>query len=179
MTIVIAYTNGNHDYIASDVMGSNGLRGLNYENNKIFKKDEVLIGGAGSYRHIQLIEYGFDSPHQSETDIDYYMQYTFANAFIDFLDQHDALSAEHSNEETEFIFICKHRIYVMQSDLAMLSINGNFAAIGEGADFAYGFLTAQTRGEQHIYPTELMNLTVATTSDYCLSVGKEFKMLSA
>lgn len=182
MTLVLGYTHLGIDYIVSDCLGSDENSQMVYENNKVFRKENMLIGGAGSFRPIQLVEFGFKLPPFDTKTTDYeYMMYKLSEKLIDFLDNRDAITKgeDGSSCDTDFLFVFRHKIYIFQSsDLSMICPQNSFAAIGDGSDYAHAVMSTLKYTRQDDDPSRMLRMTVDLTSQYVPSVGGGSTVLS-
>lgn len=176
MTLIIGYIDKTGSYIASDSMGSNGYSSGIYKNKKVFKiGDDILAGGCGSYKELQLLEKDFNPPertvNQSSSD---YMYKTFAHELKKFLKGHNTLkdnSGVISNADGEFIFIYDGSIYKWQSDLALLETMLPFDTTGSGEVYAHGIMAALSETDSKLTAEQKLELAIKLTSEYIVSVG--------
>lgn len=176
MTLIVAYVDETGSYIGSDSMGSNGHSGGIYKNKKVFKVgDDMLVGGCGSYKELQLLEKDFTAPKRTIDQTDSgYMYNTFAHALKHFFDNHDVLSNKEgvmSNRAGEFLFIYRGVIYKWQSDLALLETVLPFDATGSGEEYAHAVMSTLESQKSALSPEQKIKEAVNLTSNYVVSVG--------
>lgn len=182
MTLVIGYTDGETDYILSDQLGSDDYSGKVYLNDKIFKRenDGILVGGAGSYRALQLVQYKLRvARYTNDKTISEYMIGTFNTALVDLLKDNFVLKESEDGLESpaDFIFIIQHRIFVTNGDLALLEIDGNYAAIGDSGDYAHAVLKTLDKTGSTLEVPDRLKLAYEITERHCLHVGGGSKMI--
>lgn len=182
MTLIIAYVDSKKSYIASDTLGSNGFSSAIYKNKKIFRKDDMLIGGSGSYKQLQLLEKNFVAPARPADTMtsDEYMYGPFINTLIDFLKAHNQLresECQLSNEFGDFIFVYDRNIYRLQSDLSFMEPIVNFETTGSGGNYAHAILTTLDQQKKTMPTKQKLEFAITATSDYIMSVGNEMELL--
>lgn len=178
MTLVIAYVDNDYSYMASDTLGANSVSSAIYQNKKIFCKGDMLIGGAGSYKALQLIEKQFELPASDGKSADEYMYGPFIDGLTAFLLEHNMLKLSDnliSSYSSSLMFIYQKEIYKFQADLALMQPVVNFATIGTGGDYAHGVLSALAGQKNNI--ENKLSLAVLLTAEYILSVGGPVEML--
>lgn len=159
-------------------MGSNGYTGELYKNKKIFTLgDEILAGGCGSFKELQLLEKDFSAPRrfadQSDSE---YMYNTFAHALKKFFAEHNVLSNDNGvveNNKGEFLFIYRGTIYKWQSDLSLLETTRSFDATGSGEVYAHAVMSTLDSEKSKLTAEQRIKKAIKLTSQYVLSVGGE------
>lgn len=119
--------------------------------NKVWKSGDFLMGGAGSWRGLQLAQYAFTPPKRSSRmQIDKYMVTDFidglrktwkggghlANAKPDEGDIHEEVVG------TDLLVGYRGELWVVRSDLQIIKMRDPFTAIGSGTIAALGALYA-------------------------------------
>jgi ATP-dependent protease HslVU (ClpYQ) peptidase subunit len=176
MTLIIGYVDKEKSYIASDSMGSNGYTGAIYKNKKVFRiGTEILAGGCGSYKELQLLEKDFEAPKRNigESTSDY-MYNQFAHALKEHFKKHEVLRSKEGvldNHRSEFIFICGGNIYRWQSDLALLETVLPYDTTGSGAVYAHAVMTTLESIKSELSVKDKLKTAIKLTSDYVVSVG--------
>lgn len=178
MTLIVGLIEKNKAYIGSDQMGSNGHSGGIYHNKKVFKiGKDILAGGCGSYKELQILEKEFTPPErtvdQSSAD---YMYKSFAPALKKILKDNDLLTNKDgvlNNKHGEFIFIYDNVIYKWQSDLALLETVLPYDTTGSGEEYAHAVMATINKLKSDLTPEDKIKLAISLTSDYVVSVGGE------
>ena len=176
MTLIIAVVDESGSYMGSDSMGSNGHTGGLYKNKKVFRLGpDILAGGCGSYKELQLLEKDFSVPRrfagQSGSE---YMYNTFSHELKQFFVKHNMLSNENgivSNNLGEFLFVYEGVIYKWQGDLAMLETTLSFDVTGSGETYAHGVMAALVAEKSGLSAEKRIKRAIYLTSKYVLSVG--------
>lgn len=182
MTLIIAYVDAKRSYIASDTLGSNGYSSAIYKNKKIFRKGDMLVGGSGSYKQLQLLEKNFVAPaHTEDLTSDEYMYGPFVSELISFLKASSCLKESEgrlSNQDGDFIFVYDRSIYYFQSDLSFMEPSINFETTGSGGMYAHAILSTLETQRKTLSAPARLKFAVELTSDYIMSVGGEVEMLT-
>jgi 20S proteasome alpha/beta subunit len=139
MTCIVAVKQDNIIYMAGDRAASNEAIIGTLSTPKVFKKDEFLIGYAGSMAGKRLA-YHFDPPSPPPyTDIDEYMHTTFLNYLRELYEQ--IWIADGEPLDLDLIIGIRGRLY--DHNVVNMSLNEysrDYMAIGSGMEYAYGYL---------------------------------------
>lgn len=185
MTLIIGYVDQKtgKSYMASDALGSGGGVGQTFKNKKIFKKKDILFGGCGSYKQIQILEKNYELPPRAEGQTtDNWIHNDFVGSLKYFLKENDTLSSSEgilSNNNGEFVIIVEGRIFVWQGDLSLLEPAYNYATTGSGGNFAHAILCTLEKSNANWKPERKLELAVNLTSDYILSVGGGYDLITS
>jgi len=109
---------------------------------KICRKDNLLIGFAGSFRLGQLLQYQLELPPQKtrQSDLEY-LATTVINEVRKCLSEGGYAKVDKNVEEGGFFLVgFKNKIYKINVDYQVNSSIDGFMAIGCGADYALGSL---------------------------------------
>lgn len=179
MTCVIGYLSGGNAYLAADSEGSNYASKDIFYNRKVFYKNGLLIGCAGSYRAIQLLKYKFNPPMPEQivdlpkTSPDaYYMNCVIADSIKAVFTENGFAEIENNknNAVNSYILIMfKNRIYEVQSDYSIIETVRNFSAIGCGADHARGAMFVLDPA--NLQPEKKLELAIEAAKTFCPGVG--------
>lgn len=182
MTLIMGAVKDGKRYLASDSQGSNRFTKGIYKNNKIFAKGDMLIGGCGSYKQLQLLEHNFTPPERSTVDdISKYMFTKFAPAVKQFFKDNGVLTTrdgQDSNDSGAFIIMYGDRIFILQSDLALLEPNENFTCVGSGEYHAYAAIRGLTEANPKMAMPTVFKKALAITTDVVMSVGGEMHLIT-
>lgn len=148
MTCIVGITEGKKVWVGGDTAGThldNWLQQTGLE-SKVWKEGEVVIGGCGSFRIMQLLRYKMVMPAvPDDIDVTEYLVGDFADAMRTCLMEGGALSVwdEDSTEEmadSGYLVAVRGRIFEIYSDFGVGEFEDGFAAIGCGKQFALGSL---------------------------------------
>lgn len=171
MTCIVGFVDKNYRtcYMAGDHIGTDGYSKLNYNNQKVFKNGEFLIGYTTSFRMGQLLQYKWKAPTRNKTtkdDLEYLVNQvvpSFIKLFRDngFLSSESEATARDSKTNTtsgaisggQFLIGYRGRLYTVQSDFAVLEEARGYAACGCGQDYAIGALSALMDSETPEFST--------------------------
>lgn len=165
-------------HLASDSLGSNSYTKSTYKNQKIFKKDKLLIGYTSSYRMGQLLEHQLNLPDRKVGQtLDNWMYVDFVNAIRKLLKDNGFLKVDSNKEEIgTFIVAGEGRLFIMQDDLAVLESDELFDACGSGEDHAKAAVYQLLKNTK-LSPKQILEEAVNTASRYVTSVGGEVRYL--
>jgi len=177
----MAAVKGGKSYIASDTQGSNRFTKGEYKNNKIFKKDQMLVGGCGSYKQLQLFEHNFTLPDRvADSTPHEYMFEKFAPAIKKFFKDNNTIStkdAVDAMDNAEFILVYEGHLFVLQSDLALLEPKRDYVASGSGEYHAYAVMQALQKHDPQIGMKKMLQIAFEVTTDVVMSVGGELVII--
>ena len=148
MTCIVGITWKKKVYIGGDSCGSGGGSYGLFGQTKVFKVEteevELLIGGCGSYRMIDLLTYELKEhiirSHPEDTD-DKFIRTGFVEAVRACLKEGGLAHIEDNVEEGGNFLIGYHgRLYEMQPDYSVLNCPEWGYAVGSGEDVARGSL---------------------------------------
>lgn len=179
MTCVIGYLSNGNAYLGADSEGSNCISRDIYYNRKVFYKNGLLIGCAGSYRAAQILKYKFNPPFQEQiVDLPkqnceaYYMNCVIADSIKQVFTDNGFAEIENNRNSAAGSFILilyKNKIYEVQSDYSVLETVHNFSSIGCGADFARGSMFVLDPAQ--ISPEKKIELAIESAKTFSPGVG--------
>lgn len=147
MTCIIGYAKNKVVHIIGDSIGISGLDKTVRKDAKVFKiGDQFLVGAAGSFRALQVMQYDFQPPakHDGITDMQYLVSY-FINELRSVL-KDKGVSFISENEEgvenTSFILGFNGNVYCVESDFQVSHPADNVYSIGCGSSYALGAFDA-------------------------------------
>ncbi len=116
---------------------------------KVWPVGEFLIGGAGSWRGLQLARYAFKPPKRGRKAIDVYMVTDFIDALRETWKKGGHLASAKQGDDfheetisTNLIVAYRGSLWIIEGDLQILPMRDPYAAIGSGVDVALGSLYA-------------------------------------
>lgn len=151
MTCVVGMIKKNGDIIVgADSCGSAGDSIISRKDPKVFIKDEMIFGFAGSFRMGNILHYKFQIPKRPrKMSANDYMNSVFIDEIRLCLTKHGLTKIENNVESIEGCFLVGYRgvIYCVESDLQVGIHEDDYIAIGSGADLASGALFATEKSE--------------------------------
>ena len=158
MTVIAAMKKPNGEVVmASDRQATSRYTRSKREDGKIFfvkddRDNEVfLIGGAGSYRFIQTLRFGFTPAYRTpDRDVFEYMVTEFAEAARKRAKDAGILQQKENvetNGSSGALVACAGRIFHLESDFQIAEVADDYAAEGSGTETALGAMFALTRLE--------------------------------
>lgn len=191
MTCIIGYIDQNEKemLIAGDSCIVNDYMNHRLKYPKVFERKipggpKFLVGIAGDHKASQLIENSFEIPEMSYTEKDISEQAILSKYFQIFYDKLLGLFKANNLVEIKdnkanctfsMIILCKGFIVVFGSDLCFFFPEGNFYAIGSGAELATGAMAGI-----ELYSTltvEKINLSMTIAEKYNSNVRGPFTIL--
>ena len=123
---------------------------LSAAEDKLFRLGEFIIGTSGSWRGAQLARYAFIPPKRlTRTPIDQYMATSFIDGLRKAWKEGGHLFKSKSEDEpaeetvgTTMLIGYRGMLWIAESDLQVIRMRDDYAAIGSGADVALGALWA-------------------------------------
>jgi ATP-dependent protease HslVU (ClpYQ), peptidase subunit len=145
MTIITGIKYGNEIWIGGDSAGTDEFGDLSIRNDtKVFKKGNMLIGFAGSFRMGQLLRYALELPeHKSDVETMAYLVIDFCDAVRHCLSSRGQLLEKEGEAEGmfgEFLIAYRNELYYIGDDLQVGINRDGYAACGSGALYALGAL---------------------------------------
>lgn len=149
MTCIIGFTDKENQvsWIGGDSLGSNSYTKSVQSISKVFKcasYPNVLMGGTGSFRHLDLLKYSEDlfskTDYYEHTKIDHkYMVTKFIPQVIT-LFKNGVIGEDEKNRGGNFIVVLPGRVFEIQNDYSVLEPSLGFCAVGSGEEVAMGSL---------------------------------------
>lgn len=182
MTIIAAIKDGNKIYMGGDSIGANPWSYSIRNEPKVFIKDELIIGYAGSFRLGQLVQYAFEIPAKRENCNDYkYMICDFVTSLKTCLRDNGCMIKEKEQEliENEGCLLIGYRgnLYELSSDWQIATCPEGVGAIGSGYLVALGVLFADDKTAPEIRlgkSLEISKRLIHTTRSPFTIISKEF-----
>ncbi len=176
MTCVIALKDKDTMFMGADSIGSNGHVKAVRKDVKIFKKNNLLIGGTTSFRMLQLLQYSFEIPVIKNFSHKY-MCSVFIPALQECFKKGKWLKKDDDIVSGgQFIVAGYGRIYGIENDFQVSEHYDSYMAVGCGREVAWGSLYA-TEGTKTT-PAKRITLALSAASYFIDGVGKPFKILS-
>lgn len=146
MTCIVGMAHRGTVYIGADSASVAGWTSRITKLPKVFKKGPFLIGYTTSFRMGQLLEHALHVPSQSgERDDMKFMVTVFVEQVRLLLKERGMAKIESGAESGgQFLVGYKSRLYSVQSDFQVNEMADCFDAVGSGAEYALGALSALT-----------------------------------
>ncbi len=131
-------------YIGGDSAGVGGLSLMIRKDRKVFSNGEFVIGGASSFRMIQLLHHAFTPPViADDTDLETYMATSFVDAIRECFKSGGYARKDNEQESGgQFLVGVRGRLFCLYSDYQVAEALCGYDAIGSGYDVALGVLYA-------------------------------------
>ncbi len=156
----------------ADSAGSNEYAITVNQSRKIFKKNNLLFGVAGSWRQMQLLHYSLSIPERPIriTDEEYIALYV-VDAIRSCFQEKNTAKYENNQEFSSCAILIGYRgsIYRLNEDYGAL-ISTTYDAIGSGDDVAKGAL--YTTG--HLHPLDRITVALRSAAEHTAFVRGPF-----
>ena len=190
MTVIVGITDGDKVYMGSDslISGENEIQSLNTP--KIIKKeciqdcgmidetDTIIIGVSGTLRGLQLLQYQWNPPVQSQdqTDDEYIHVSVLNSIHTLFIEYGAGLMIENQDQHPDnFLIGYKGRLYILDPNYQLFEVTKPYIAIGSGAAYALGSLnTNHNKIKSH--PLFCIENAVGAAIEFCPTCGGEIKI---
>ena len=181
MTIIIGYidTINNTIYMGGDSCVSQNTSTYVMKDQKVFQKDEFLIGSGGKLRMSNILKYQFEPPtHPKNMSIEQYMNSLFINklhkCFCD-------LDFDKTNEDKngfDGVILIGYRGHLFEIDCQYGVFEGikPYYCIGSGGEIALGVLIAN-EDIQNMSIEDKINQALQITGENDNSVGPPYYIL--
>lgn len=156
----------------ADSAGSNDYAIMTNHSRKIFKKNNLLFGVAGSWRQMQLLRYALVIPERKQfiSDEEYIVLYII-DAIRSCLQERNTAKYENSQEFSSCGILIGYNgvLYRLNQDYGAL-ISTAYDAIGSGDDVAKGALYAT----DHLSPIERISVALRSATEHTAFVRGPF-----
>jgi ATP-dependent protease HslVU (ClpYQ) peptidase subunit len=152
--------------------------------NKIWKTDNMVIGGAGSLVHLQTLQYNLEIPEipeeylKTKNGLIQYLHTDFFPAFKTALIRGALLEIKDSigKADLDILIGIEGRLFVISAQGAVNECVQGYCAIGSGSEFALGVLhTLQTTDTT---PEDKILRALDAAAEHTYSVARPFKIES-
>ena len=178
MTCIIGLVEDSKAYIGGDSAIASGSTVRILKEAKAFRNGPFVMGGTGSPRMTQLLQYGLDVPVQDEKMSDeQYMITVFAEAVRKVLKEHGFAEVEDNKESFGTFLVGYHGgLYAVYSDLQVTQYQDGMEAIGSGSEFALGalYVLSNLNSEDRLPPEERIVLALAAAAYFDANVKQPF-----
>lgn len=177
MTVIVGLTAAGKCFLGGDSAGCDGWDLMVRRDPKVFRKGDFLIGGSGSYRVNQLVQYQFTPPeHPAGMDAFEFMCAAFVEALRESVKNGGSTLIKEGQEKSGgwLLVAYRGRLFRIDSDYQVGENVAPFDAIGCGGNFALGALDATPGGD----PEERMTLALEAAERWCTGVRRPFTVLT-
>lgn len=163
--------------LGSDTLGSSAYSCESRLDSKIFTRGNMLFGGAGSFRMINILKYELELPeHQQTVSTDAYMNTVFIRAVRKLFKKHGFLRVSEGIETFDGIFMVGYRgcLYIIDSDFQLAIATTPYTSIGSGQDVAKGSLYSTDRFDER----DRLRIALEASEQFVPSVRGPFEFLT-
>lgn len=179
MTCIVGVEKDGHVWIGGDSAGVNGSLNIHTRRDeKVFKKEEFVMGFTTSFRMGQLLRYEFEPPdHSSKKDEMGYLVGPFVDAMRECFRASGYLQREDTLQEYGGTFLLGYRgkLYQICDDFQIAHTFDGYAAVGCGQDVALGSLYA-TRDEHD--PVKRLTAALEAAAHFSAGVRAPFNIVT-
>lgn len=186
MTCIVALKHNKKIYMGGDSLGSSSstMSKTVRLDEKVFIKDEMILGFTSSFRMGQILRYVMKSPERPEGISD--MEYLVAHWIPELIEVFDNNGFrgtkdpdDHDSTKTGGNFLLGYRgvLYNIESDFQVGIPAEQYDAIGCGEDLARGSVfTSKRNGLKD--PTSIITIALEASEKYSAGVQRPFHILS-
>lgn len=171
MTCIVGLKSEKGIYMAADSAGVDGHRMYVREDKKIFFVRDMLIGGAGSFRVNQILQYHLNPPPIDIPDTYQWMVTQFIPHVIDLFRTHGVIQDDRGNSNIKngyFLVAFKGQLYTIFTDFQVAIDQDSFSCIGSGHEVASGAMYATDSLD--LDPSTRVKLAIEAAARYITSV---------
>lgn len=165
--------------MGADSLGSNSHSKFIREDDKIFKKGNMIIGFTSSYRMGQLLRWKLKIPkHPPKMNTEEYMCTLFIDAVIKCFDDNKYICVDKSKVSGgTFLVGYRDKIITIHSDFQVAIHSKNFDSCGSGDEVAMGSMESLLKYDKKIEPERLLSIALETAESQCTGVQRPFKII--
>jgi len=186
MTCVIGYVDKktNTIYMGCDSCGSNGYTKDKYNDCKIFKNGDFIIGYTTSFRMGQILEHSWTPPNRNDSKYKdlplktFMIKYIIPSIMKTFNDECYAENKSNVLSGGNFLIGIESTIFEVQNDFSILEVSSNLASVGSGESFAYGACAQYLEIKSIVNPIEMLESALKISSKYAIGVEEPFHFIS-
>lgn len=180
MTCIIGFLEKGKVWLAGDRVAADTGQWQNQVINepKVFQTGSFIMGYTSSFRFGDLLKYSFcpTEPREDE-DLSRYMRQTFIVELRKLL-RDEGYSRVDSNQESGGTMLVgiAGRLFLVQDDFSIIEYSSQYTAVGCGAPYALGALTAIDHFD--LEPSERLGIAMFAASSLSAYVSKEYDVIS-
>lgn len=176
MTCIVGLVDNGRIIMGGDSATTQGWVSTITAKPKVFKRGDMLIGGTGTIRLLQLVQYSFKIPEVPDgIDIHEYFVTHFCNALRECLKSGGLSETHDSNRERysgELIVGYRESLITIDSAYGVMFSQDTYQSIGCGEEFALGSLA--TSDEFNLTPQKRVRLALEAAAKYSTGVSAPF-----
>lgn len=181
MTCIVGYVEKGNVWIGADSQCTTDWTKseLSELDGKVFKKNDILIGVAGSLRQAQLIKHCLTIPTKAENHTDYqYLCRQLVPDIIRCLKKNVAIEIKDDRAYGELSFLLGYNgnLYLVDSSFAVVNTKENYNTTGSGGEVALGVLHCLEGVD--IPVTERLTRALKAAARFAIGVRGPFTIMS-
>lgn len=147
MTCILALKHNDNIWVGGDSVATDGNYNLTTKQPKVFKINDLLFGATSSFRMMQIIQHHLEfesfaeyTKNRENVSLETWLVKHVVEEIRQKLKSFGYTRMIDSNQESvgTCIVAIGNRMFLMDSDLQIIEIDGNCWAIGHGAEWAVG-----------------------------------------
>lgn len=165
-------------YIGADSASSNYWSINSSALQKVFRRADFLVGGAGSWRLISILQFSWTPPdHPKDMDLHVFMHTKFIDSVRDAFKEGGFLKITNEREEGG-IFMVGYRgeLFIIDSDFQVQHPVQDYRSIGSGMEVAHGSLYS-TANIKSMSSKNRLILALSAASDHTPFVRPPFSVM--
>lgn len=176
MTCIVGMVVNKRVYMSGDHIATNLWAETHYNKQKVFFKDEFLIGICGSFRFGQLLEYTWVPPKRTrkdKTDLDYVIN-KVVPSWMELYKKHGFLKTETGEDNGRvaggtLLLGYNSHLYTVQDDFSVIEDSRGYDAVGCGEEVAKGALYV-LHDNMDMSPEEKLRKALEASEQLCAPV---------
>lgn len=178
MTCIVGIEVNGKVLMGSDGCASTSYNKFEYDEPKLFIKNNILFGYTTSFRFADIIKYHVNIPaHESGVSDKEYLIGSLVTEIRNKLKDHGFTSISNNKESGGTALIgYKDKLYVLQDDFSIVRYNGGYNSCGCGIYFALGSLHT-TKTMYNISPEDRVKLALEASSAHAVGVSTPFHIM--
>lgn len=178
MTCIVGLIEKETVYIGGDSAGVQGYEIKTRQDEKVFKKDNMIFGFTSSFRMGQLLRYNFTIPdHDPRKDDFEYLCTDFIDALTEcFTKKGYAKITSNQVSGGTFLLGYKGHLYAIYNDFQVSKVFNTYDACGCGEPYALGALRATENSK--MAPKKRIELALSVAAHFSAAVRPPFTVVS-
>jgi hypothetical protein len=180
MSLVVGISQKNKVWIGADSIFVHDWQYQIREKEKLFKRDQMIIGVSGSGRVSQLIKYKLEIPtHQKGTSSETYMATSFSECLRTLFRENGYITQKNGFDSFGASILVGYRggLFHIEEDFQVGLSERGFDAVGIGRNEALAILTFASK--LRMTPPERILKTMAAVEGVCMGVRRPFRIISS
>jgi hypothetical protein len=181
MTLVAGVISGNKVILVGDrsALDPEDLSVESITQKKVFKRGELVFGGAESFRMLQLLEHVFEPPVLDTDNVPRYLVTKFVPELRELMtDNGFNESGDEASPPGPLLVGARGRLFLIQGDYAVLESTDVFNAIGLGKTAFFGAMRALDAAVPEIAPYYRLMTAIEASAASTFAVTSPFDMVS-